>query len=42
VDIGRHASEDAGPRKGVDCEIPHQLEREMNASENTGLEGSGL
>ena len=26
-DTGRCASEDAGPSRGVDCEIPHRLER---------------
>ena len=31
-DTRRCASEDAGPRRGVDCEIPHQLEREMKHS----------
>ena len=25
-DTGRYASEDAGPRREVDCEIPHRLE----------------
>ena len=27
LDIGRYASEDAGLRRGVDCEISHRLER---------------
>ena len=27
LDTGRCASEDAGPLRGVDCEIPHRLER---------------
>ena len=27
ADIERCASEDVGPSKGVDCEIPHRLER---------------
>ena len=31
VDIRRCASKDAGP-KGVDCEIPHRLEKKMSAS----------
>ena len=26
-DTGRCASEDAGPSMGLDCEIPHRLER---------------
>ena len=30
-DIGRCANEDTGP-KGVDCEIPHWLERETKHS----------
>ena len=29
---GQCASEDAGPLRGVDCEIPHQLERGMEHS----------
>ena len=28
----RCASEDAGPLRGVDCEIPHRLERGTNIS----------
>ena len=28
LDIGWCASEDAEPPRGVDCEIPHRLERE--------------
>ena len=31
---GRCASEDVGPQKGVDCEIPHRLERGASASED--------
>ena len=31
-DTGWCANEDAGPPKGVDCEIPHQLERGMKHS----------
>ena len=27
LDTGRCASEDVGSPKGVDCEIPHRLER---------------
>ena len=27
LDTGRCASEGVGPLKGVDCEIPHRLER---------------
>ena len=34
--IGRCASEDAGHRRRVDCEIPHRLEGGMSASEDTG------
>ena len=26
-DTGQCGSEDAGPSRGVDCEIPHRLER---------------
>ena len=33
------ASEGAGPKRWVDCEIPHQLERGMGASEDAGLAG---
>ena len=29
-------NEDVGPQKGVDCEIPHRLERGMSASEDAG------
>ena len=35
-DIGRCASEDARPRRGVNCEIPHRLERGTSASEDAG------
>ena len=28
--------------KGVDCEIPHRLERGMSVSKDAGLEGGGL
>ena len=31
---GRCASEDVGPRRGVDCEIRHQLKRGTSASED--------
>ena len=31
-DTGRYASEDAGSPRGVDCEIPHRLERGMKHS----------
>ena len=31
-DIGQCASEDAEPRRGVDCEIPHRLERRTKHS----------
>ena len=31
---GTSASEDVGPRMGVDCEIPHQLKRGTSASED--------
>ena len=34
-DIRRCVSEDAGPRKGVDDEIPRRLERGMSASKDT-------
>ena len=33
---GRCVSEDAGPRKGVDCENAHKLERGTSANENAG------
>ena len=29
VDIGRYASEEAEPRRGVDCEIPELRERNI-------------
>ena len=29
---GQCASEDVGPSRGVDCEIPHRLERETKHS----------
>ena len=29
-DTGRCANEDVGPPRGLDCEIPHRLERERN------------
>ena len=31
------AKEDAKPRREMDCEIPHQLERGTSANKNTGL-----
>ena len=31
-DTGRRASEGVGPPRGVDCEIPHWLERETKHS----------
>ena len=31
------ASEDARPLRGVDCEIPHRLERGTSASEDVGI-----
>ena len=31
-DTGRCASENAGPPRGVDCEISHRLERETKHS----------
>ena len=34
-DTERCANEDVGPRRGVDCEIPHRLERGASASEDT-------
>ena len=33
VDTGQCANEDAGPKE-VDCEIPHQLERETSANKD--------
>ena len=35
-DTGRCASEDAEPRRGVDCDIPHRLKKEMSVSEDAG------
>ena len=35
-------SEDVGPRRGVDCEIPYMLERGTSASEGIDSEGGGL
>ena len=35
-DTGRCANEDAEPRRRVDCEIPHQLERRTRVSEDAG------
>ena len=37
LEKGTSASENAGPRRGVDCEIPHQLERRTKHS----LQGCG-
>ena len=41
-DTGQCTSEDIRPRRGVDYEIPHQLERGTSASEGAGPEWSGL
>ena len=30
LEKGTNASEDVGPRRRVDCEIPHRMERERN------------
>ena len=35
----RCASKDIVPQRGVDCEIPHQLERRTSANEDVGLQG---
>ena len=32
LDIGQCVNEDVGPPRGLDCEIPHQLERGMKHS----------
>ena len=37
LEKGTSVSEDAGPRRGVDCEIPHWLERKTKHS----LQGCG-
>ena len=36
MDIGRCDREDVGPRRGVDCEIPHRLERGTSARKDAG------
>ena len=38
LDTRRCTSEDVGPRRRVDCENPHQLERGTSVSENAGPE----
>ena len=35
-------NEDAEHEERVDCKIPHQLERETSASEDTASNGCGL
>ena len=35
-DIGRCASKDVEPRRGVDCEIPQRLDRGMSVNEDAG------
>ena len=40
-DISQCVSEDAGPRREVEGEIPHQLERETSTSETVGPEREG-
>ena len=42
TDSGWYVSEYAGPRRGVDCEIPHRLERGTSANETLGPNGGGL
>ena len=34
VDSGQYANEDVEPQRGVDCEIPHRLERVTSTSED--------
>ena len=40
--IERHASEDTVPQKGVNCGIPHRLEKGTSASENAVPKECGL
>ena len=35
-DIGRYANEEARPRRGVDWEVPHRLEKRMSANDDAG------
>ena len=42
MDTGRCANKDVGLRRGVDCEIPHQLKRGTSANKDAGPKGDGL
>ena len=41
-DTGQCASKDGGPQRGVDCEIPHRLERERVSSRTLGHPPKGV